>query len=169
MRAVDLQQRFLASGVGRWYQGREANEQWIILVLAVLVTISVLWLAIWSPISDWRQTEHNRYQNAQAQLDWMRANEQRARAVARDTAGGGAERSLLPIITRSAQAQGIQVNRLQPEANGVVSVSIQAQPFNDLLSWLHQLQENNGVSVLRLAIDADQSATGLVNAQIRLQ
>lgn len=168
MRWDPVQRSFLNSGVGRWYQGRERNEQWVILALTILVAVTVLWLAIWKPVSDWRETEHNRYQNAQAELDWMKANEDRARAAARGAAGGGEERSLLPVITRSAQAQGIQVNRLQPESNGVVSVSIQGQPFNELLRWLHQLQENNGVAVLRLAVDADQRS-GLVNAQIRLQ
>lgn len=167
MRWHTVQQSVLASGVGRWYQGREPGEQRVILALAVVLALAVFWLAIWNPISDWRETQHNRYQNAQAQLDWLTANEARARAVARDP-GTGARGRLLPVITRSAQAQGIQVNRLQPEANGVVSVSIQGQPFNDLLRWLHQLQENNGVTVLRVSVDADQ-ATGRINAQLRLQ
>jgi len=169
MTVSDVQQRFLATGTGRWYAGREPNEQRVVLALTVVVVVAILWLAVWQPISDWREMAHNRYQNAQAQLDWMIANQERARAVAGSAPGdGGGERSLLPVITRSAQAQGIQVNRLQPEANGVVSVSIQGQPFNDLLRWLHQLQENNGVTVLRLAVDAEQRS-GVVNAQIRLQ
>lgn len=164
-----LQERFAASGVGRWYYGREPNEQRIIAGLALVVALTLAWLLMWKPISDWRTVAHNRYQNAQAQLDWVRANESRARAVARSgTAASGGERSLLPVITRSAQAQGIEVNRLQPESNGVVSVSIQGQPFNDLLEWLHQLEENNGVTILRLAVDAEERP-GMVNAQIRLQ
>lgn len=166
--SAQLQQRFLASPLGRWYLGREPQEQRVVLALAVVVAVSLLWLVIWKPISDWRETSDNRYRNAQAQLDWMKANEARGRAVARAGASAGGGRSLLPIITRSAQAQGIQVNRLQPESNGVVSVSIQNQPFNDLLRWLHQLQENNGVAVLRLAVDA-QDRPGIVSAQIRLQ
>jgi general secretion pathway protein M len=169
MRWSILQQRFLASGIGRWYLGRESNEQHVILALTILVTVSILWLAVWKPVSDWRDIEHNRYQNAQAELDWMTANEVRARAVARSASGAGdGERSLLPVITRSAEAQGIRVNRLQPESNGVVSVSIQGQQFNALMQWLHQLQENNGVSVLRLAVDSE-GRPGMVNAQIRLQ
>ncbi len=166
---AELQQRFQSSGVGRWYGGREPQEQRVILALVVLVAVALSWLAVWKPISDWRETANNRYENAQAQLDWMKANEERARAVARSAKGkSGGGRSLMPIITRSAQAQGIQVNRLQPESNGVVSVSIQGQPFNDVLRWLHQLEENNGVSVLRLSVDA-QDQPGIVNAQIRLQ
>lgn len=166
--AAQLHDRFLASSAGRWYAGREPNEQRVIAALAALIVLAVLWLAVWKPISDWRSVAHNRYQNAQAQLDWMHANESRARALAAGNTRSGGQRSLLPVITRAAQAQGVQVNRLQPESGGVVSVSIQTQPFNDVLQWLHQLEENNGVTVLRLAADA-QSQPGIVNAQIRLQ
>lgn len=163
-----LPQRFATSSAGRWYAGREPSEQRVIAALAGLIVLTLLWLVVWSPVSDWRATAHNRYQNAQAQLDWMRANESRARALAADNSGASGRRSLLPVITRAAQAQGIQVNRLQPESGGVVSVSIQTQPFNDVLQWLRQLEENNGVTVLRLAADA-QRQPGIVNAQIRLQ
>ena len=168
MTLANLQQRFFASGVGRWYLGREHSEQRVIAGIAGVLAVAVLWLAIWKPISDWRTIAHNQYQNAQAELDWVRANEGRARAAARSASADGSERSLLPIITRSAESQGIQVNRLQPEANGVVSVAIQGQPFNQLLRWLHQLEENNNVAVLRLAVDAE-GQPGIINAQIRLQ
>jgi general secretion pathway protein M len=154
--------------VARWYLGREPNEQKVIGALVGVVVLTILWLAVWKPISDWRALEHNRYQNAQAQLDWIRANEERARALARSGQGRGGERELTRVLTGSAQAQGIQINRLQPESNGVVSVSIQGQAFNDVLRWLHQLEENNGVTVLRMAADAGDRP-GIVNAQIRLQ
>lgn len=163
-----LQGRFATSSAGRWYAGREPNEQRVIAVLAGLVVLAVLWLAVWDPISEWRAESHNRYQNAQAQLDWIRANESRARAVAAEATGASGRRSLLPVITRAAQAQGIRVNRLQPESGGVVSVSLQTQPFNEVLQWLRQLEENNGLTVLRLAADA-QGQPGFVNAQVRLQ
>ena len=163
-----LTQRFQASGPGRWYRGREPNEQRVVLALTGAALITVLWLGIWKPVSDWRSVEHNRYQNAQSLLDWMHANEARAREAAGSGASPGGNRSVLPVITRSAEAQGIRLNRLQPESNAVVSVVIQAQPFNDVLGWLHQLQESSGVTIQRLSIDAE-GTSGLVNAQIRLR
>jgi type II secretory pathway component PulM len=74
---------------------------------------------------------------------------------------------LIPIITRSADALGLKLARLQPEAGGVVSVVIQGQPFNDVVRWLAALEENNGVQVDRASIDAGD-LSGIVNAQIRL-
>lgn len=168
MTAAELRQRFLASSAGRWYAGREPNEQWVILALAAAIGVVFFWLALWQPVSDWRELAHNRYRNAQATFDWMRANERRARAVATSEQADTGQRSLLPVITRSAQSQGIEVNRVQPESSGVVGVSIQGQPFNDVIRWLHQLQENNGVTIARLAVDAEERP-GRVNAQLRLR
>jgi general secretion pathway protein M len=162
------QQRLGASAAGRWYAEREPSEQRVVVVVMAAVAVTVLWLGVWKPISDWRTLEHNRYQNAQSLLDWVQANEGRAREVARGGGKDGGNRSLLPLVTRSADAQGIRINRLQPESNAVVSVVIQAQPFNEVLSWLHQLQANNGISVQRVSIDAE-GTSGLINAQIRLR
>jgi general secretion pathway protein M len=164
---VRLQERFEASAAGRWYAGREPDEQRIVIALTCLVAVTVLWAGVWKPISDWRTVQHNRHQNAQADLDWLRANEARARAVAGSGEPTMGPRALLPVITRSAEAQGILVNRVQPEGTGAVSIAIQGQPFNELVSWLHQLEVNNGVTVQRLAVDAE-GRPGMVNAQIRL-
>jgi type II secretory pathway component PulM len=160
-------ERLQASAPGRWLAGRERDEQRLILALIGVVILTVLWLSVWKPVADWRAQEDNRYRNAQATLDWMRANEARARELARSGSQVG-ERSLIPLITRSAELQGITLTRLQPEATGAVSIVLQGQSFNDVVRWLHQLEENNGVTVARVAFDADTRA-GLVNAQIRLQ
>jgi len=143
------------------------KRRWM-LALTLVMGVLLLWSLVWKPVSDWRELEANRYQNARALVDWMRANESRARSAAQGGPSGTSERSLLPVITRAAEAQGLKLTRLQPEGNGAVSVVLQAQPFNDVLRWLAQLQENNGVSVLRVSIDAE-GRPGLVNGQLRLQ
>lgn len=157
-----------ASAPARWLASRERNEQWVILALTATTVVVILWLGIWKPISDWREVEHNRFSNAQATLDWMRANEARARELARAGSAQGGERSLIPLITRSAELQSLQLTRLQPEPNGAVSVVLQSQPFNEVLRWLHQLEQNNGITVTRVSFDAE-TEPGFVNAQIRLQ
>jgi len=163
-----LFERLRDSAAGRWLVGRERSEQRVIVGLAAATVLTVLWLGIWKPVSDWREVEANRFRNAQATLDWMRANEARARELAATRSAQGGERSLMPMITRSAEVQGVQLTRLQPEAGGSVSVVLQAQPFNEVVRWLYQLEQNNGVSVARVAFDADTNP-GFVNAQIRLQ
>lgn len=154
------------SGLGRWYYGRERNEQVIIAGLAALIVAALMWAFVWKPIADWRMLEQNRQQNAQQLLDWMRANEQTARRAAQ-TQPRAQRSNSVSVIDRAATAHELTLKRLQPEANGVVSVILQQQSFNQIVSWVSQLEENNGISVERASFDSED-APGYVNAQLRL-
>jgi general secretion pathway protein M len=164
----NVNKAFTRSSVGQWYAGREPNERVIIGWLVFAVVLTVLWAGVWKPLSDWRAVEDNRYQNAHSLLEWMQANESRARSAAKGQQGNRAQRSLLPTVTTAAQAEGLVLSRLQPESNGAVSVVLQGQEFNAVIRWLHRLQETNAVSVQRISLDAD-GRPGYVNAQLRLR
>ena len=155
-----------ASSLGRWYYGRERNEQVIVAGLALLIVTALVWAFVWKPIADWRVLEQNRQQNAQQLLDWMRANEQTARRAAQ-TQPRAQRSNSVSVIDRAATAHDLTLKRLQPEANGVVSVILQQQSFNQIVSWVSQLEENNGISVERASFDSED-APGYVNAQLRL-
>lgn len=163
-----LSQRLQGTAAWRWYMSREPRERPVIAAVVLLMIAALFWLAVWKPVSDWRALETNRYQNAQSTWSWMQANEANARARAQSAqASPGSERSLLPLVTREANSQGIRLNRLQPEADGAVSVVVQAQPFNAVVEWLARLQSAHAIEVQRISVDAE-GQPGLVNAQIRL-
>ncbi len=162
-----ITQTFRQSAIGSWFYGREANEQKIISAVVGLILLSVLWAGVWKPVADWQYVETNRQQNAQQLLDWLRVNEQAAKQSAANATSNRGSRALIPVITKAADAHNIKVNRLQPESNGVISVVLQQQSFNQIMQWVAQLNENNGVSVERASFDS-QDLPGYVNAQIRL-
>ncbi len=164
---AQIGQRWRHSGLGRAFHARDKNEQRIILVLAVLVIVSLLWVVLWKPVSDWRAIETNRQTNAQQLLDWINGNEAAIRAAGRNANANQTGRALIPLITKAADAHELKLNRLQPESNGVISVVLQQQSFNKIVSWIAQLRENNGVTVQRASFDG-ADAPGYVNAQIRL-
>lgn len=164
---ASLQRTWRESGAGRWFYAKDAGEQKILTIVAVIVAISLLWLLLWKPIADWRAEADNRFQNAQATLSWMQANEQRARASAGVSATAGGDRSLVPLLTRAAQSLGLKLNRLQPRSDGGVTVSIEGQTFDKLLAWVAGLQENNAVVVSKVSIN-HKDVPGLVDAQLDL-
>ena len=164
----NLKTQLTQSAPIRWYDGREPGEKPIIAALTALVVISLIWLMIWKPLTDWRTFSENRYVNAQSVWDWMQANETDARQTALGGTGGATTRSLLPVITRAANSHGLRLNRLQPEADGGVSVVLQSQSFNAMLSWLDELEQQHKVTVQRVSLDAE-GKPGLINAQLRLQ
>ncbi|MEM7099849.1 MAG: type II secretion system protein M [Pseudomonadota bacterium] len=166
--AASISRTFRASGLGRWYFGREPYEQKIVSLIAFAVVLLLLWAYVWKPVADWRDEAQNRQNLAQQTLDWLNANERAIQAAARNrnSANQGA-RALIPIINRTAKSHDLALNSLTPDSNGVVGVMLRAQSFNEILNWVAQLEENNGVYVQRASFD-EQGAPGYVNAQIRL-
>ena len=157
---------FENSAIGRWYGGRERNEQIIILALAVLIAVSLGWLLAWKPVSDWHGASLNRLANAQATVDYVKANQNAARSA---RSSGGAERgSLIQVLSRAASAHQLKLNRVQPEESGLLNVVLQGQPFDNVFEWMAQLERNNGVSVEQATFKAEER-TGYVNAQIRFR
>lgn len=161
-------QALKVSSVGRWYYGRERQEQIIISALGLLIFASLLWAGVWKPVSDWQTVAQNRQQNAEQLIYWLRANEQAAIQASKSNGQSSGSRALIPLITRAAQAHDLKLNRLQPESNGVISIVLQQQSFNQIMQWIAQLQENNNISVKRASFDS-QDAAGYVNAQLRLE
>ena len=165
MSMADLTMRFRTSALGNRYYGRERNERIIIAGMALLVVVSMAWTLIWQPVADWRLIEQNRYQNAQRLHDTIKSNDAKLKRSA--TATTSSRRSLIPVINKAANAHDLTLNRLQPESNGVISVVLQQQSFNQIISWISQLEENNDVSVEQANFDS-QDSPGYVNANIRL-
>ena len=159
-----LDQLFRQSSAGRWFYGREQQEQRIIAVLGLLILASLLWLGLWQPVMSWKATASNQHRNALANLEWFELN--REQLEQRPDAGRGGEASLR-TISQSARTLGLQVNRLQP-SDGGVSVVLQNQPFNDVVKFIHQLEERNGVVVERASLDVAESP-GRVNANLVLR
>ena len=156
-----------ASAAGRWFDSKEPRERLVFGALAAAAAIVFLWAGLWKPLSDWQGTQANRHANARTLLEWLQANEKRVRAAAQQ-APEERSRSILPLVTRAAETRGLKVGRLQPESDGVVSVTLQGQSFNQVIQWIAALERDEGVAVLRASIDA-QEAPGRVNAQLRLQ
>ena len=157
---------FRRSAIGQWYYGRETSEQKIIFGLALLITVSLLWVAIWKPVSDWQTEQVARQLKAQQLYDWLQTNEAAAKRAAQAKPSQKAP-SRTPAITRAAQAHQIAINRLMPESNGAVSVVLEQQSFNKIIAWVNQLEQGNDIQVDRATLDG-LDAPGYVNAQFRL-
>lgn len=162
-----LIERLLSSAAARWFNAKEPGERLVFGALAAATVVVLLWAGLWKPLSDWQSAQTVRHANAQTLFEWLKANETRVRSAS-EQAPEAAGRSILPIVTRAAEARGLKVGRLQPESDGVVSVTLQGQAFNDVVAWIAALEDDEGIAVIRASIDAQESA-GRVNAQLRLQ
>ena len=162
-----LKAAFAASSAGRWYFAKSSSDQLVLAVIAVCVVLLLGWALIWKPVSDWENGARKRFEVNQDSLDYLKSQESTARRAATSARQGGGERQLLPVVSNAARVAGVQLSRFTPEADGSVSVVLQNQPFDEVMRWLHGLENNNQVYVVQAAIDLEDA--GRVNARFRLR
>lgn len=158
-------QRLANSSLGRAYLDRNDSDRRSIAILAIAIGLALAWSVFWKPVSDWHLDAVARLAVAQSTLDYVRTNEAVARRMSQQGAASG-QSSLIPVITRAANAQQLTLNRLQPEAGDVLNVIMEGQPFDKVYQWITQLEQNNGVRARWVSIRSEDR-TGYVNAQIR--
>jgi len=85
-------------------------------------------------------------------------------------ANGGrpnARRNLAGLINRSTSALGLQVSRLQPNSRGEIQVRLENAAFDDIVTWLYQMEYRDGLLVREASI-MQTGNPGRVNATVRL-
>ena len=162
-----LVQRLTASSAGRWYASREPRERLILTVGAVLVLLTLLYLAVWQPVAQWRDSSVGAATRLQNELDYMHRTLPAAQARARSSKPErGQNRPRLKTITDTARAAGLSISQYRPTGDSY-EITLEGKPFNDILVWLDSLAENNGIAVTEASFSAD-STPGYVRARISL-
>lgn len=156
-----------ASAAWQFYSALGDRDRLAVVGLAAFLALVLIYLAIWRPVSEWRDGANSRYQQQLGVLEWMRTHEADARAAARTAATErSGNDSMLSVVSSTANRAGVKLTRFQPESGGGVSVVIQNQPFNAVLRWIDDLASER-IRVRTLSIDR-QGQSGLVNGRINL-
>ena len=156
----------------RWYAEKSHNDRRIVRLL-VLLTVGLVFVAgIWIPVTEFQQRERARAIAVQSLFEWITLNRSDlTKASRRQNASADSTPSSGPTIakiTSSAAQFNIVLSRLQPEADGTVSVSVEQQSFDKLIRWLALLEQEQQYVVERGSVDRG-SQPGVVSAQFRFR
>jgi len=102
-------------------------------------------------------------------LAWMQANAAAVRQAAKAGSAGhpAAGQSLLAITNASALAAGLKLQRFEPEGERRVRVTLENAVFTDVMGWIVDLEQRNGVTVESFSADG-QPQPGIVNIRLTL-
>lgn len=147
------------------------RERIAILIGAGVLTVILLYLLAWTPFVERAQRLETSVQERRATQQWMKGavqEAQRLRATSTPTSGsthGG--QSLLALIDQSARAQGLAsaLKRVEPDGENSVRVWLERAPFDDMLTWLGGLRQQQGVRISSITVD-EQGGPGLVSARL---
>ena len=155
------------SGIERRYRALDQRERHLLHISGAATLVAILYVAAFSPASDFRQTALIRYAEQQHRLDWMRSHESEARQRAENAVAPVENRSRLTLIDATAREANVRLTRYRPESDGSVNVVIERQPFNDVLRWTGLLVAKN-LRIAQVAIDAADTE-GVVNARVSIR
>jgi general secretion pathway protein M len=82
---------------------------------------------------------------------------------------GGANQSLVLVVDRTTRSSGLAqfLKRNQPDGAASIRLRFENAPFDTLVTWLGDLQNQHGMSVTTANIDTSQQA-GRVNCNLTL-
>ena len=153
----------------QWFNGLERKEQLMLLLAAALVFLYVVFYLILTPMSASVAELNARNQQAQVSLQNVEALAQEYTQLQQSGAGKKSSKTnLTRLIDSTVKSNGLTMNRFQPSSSGDVQVRFENAEFNNILAWLHELENGNAVLIKDLSVSPG-SASGFVNVSVRLR
>ena len=141
------------------------RERWLILGAVAFGLVLLGWVLLWQPVQRDREALRARIADAltvQAALD-RHPPDTAVRAASAPVPGG----PISARVTRSAQAAGIALARLEPRGAELTALVDEA-PFVAIVDWIAEMERAEGVRLTGVAIDR-RPAPGVVSARLDLE
>lgn len=155
--------------VQRRYDSLADNERLLVNVVGILILLALIYLLLVAPAQRSVSEAQMKLAGQQNLLTWMKENESLAREAA---TGGGrvtkTDQPLQTIVTSTAGPLGVAVKRYENESENKLRVSLENVSFDKMVRWLDQLENRYGLSIVNIAVDAENEP-GLVTAKLVLQ
>ncbi len=159
--------------MNQWWAGLNQREQRLVIIAAIAVTLTLLYLLVVEPVVKHMQDLEKSVTDKTELLQWMQESEVTISALRRNssqtrqpTNTGG---SLLAVVDQTAKRSrlGSAIKRVEPEGSDGVRLWLEQASFDNVLRWLAQIKRNQGVEVKRITLEQPDSP-GIVDARISL-
>ncbi len=154
----------------QWFLARLNQEQVIIVLLAIVLVLFLVWQMFLEPMSEKQQQLETRQQALSNQLQQVQQLVERHQQLEQqgESSVQTSQQSLANLVNSSVIKHGLTLRRYQPSSSsGVAQIRFENMPFSSIISWLYDLEVEQGVGIKDLSITDGQSG-GLVNVSVRL-
>ena len=134
------------AAIKTWWQGLNMREQRLVLVMGIGATAFLVYSLLWLPLNENLANTQKRLESRQALLSWVAENTARYQRAKTTTGTSKSQGSLSSIVNRTASGQQLTITRMQPQGE-TLQVWLDSAPFTQLLFWLEQLANEEGLQV----------------------
>jgi len=154
---------FIETYKQKWLQ-LNSREQSLVAVMSIVVVVFLFYSLLWQPLNTNLIKSAKKLERNQELLAWVEAKTQQYKQVSKT--GKLVRGSLTSIVNRTSKQQNITVTRMQPQGDDL-QIWVDDVPFEQLLAWLDQLVEQEGLLIKVLDINSAENV-GVVQVR-RLQ
>ena len=147
-----------------WFASLTPRERWLVGLLGPVAVAALLWTFVWQPV----QADRERLTRTIADARTVAA------ALERYPEGAVAARPaplfdapLTTRVTRSAEAAGVPLARIEPRRGGLTALVSEA-PYAAVLNWIAEMERVQGVRLAAIALDR-RTAPGTVSVRLELE
>ena len=156
-----------------WWSNLQSREQNFVLIAAVVVGLFIIYLMIWSPLTQARDNKRQQVENNKELLSWMVAKSAEVKQLKLTNPNllkSDSKRSLIAIVDSLANRLGLRasIRQIQPDGPHAATIYIDEINFDALTTMLGQLDKNSDVKVKEADI-SKLEASGIVKARIFLK
>lgn len=144
----------------KWQQLNN-REQSLVAVMSVVVVVFLFYSLLWQPLNTNLIKSAKKLERRQALLTWVQTKTQQYQQVSKTGKRSGS--SLTSIVNRTAKQKNLTVTRMQPQGDDL-QIWVDEVPFEQLLAWLDQLVEQEGLVIKAIDI---KSAADIGVVQVR--
>ena len=150
-----------------WFSRFNPREQLSLLLLSAAVVCYLLYFLVWAPIESKREEMAVRNRGAVEVLQRVDAMVSEVMRLRDSGQAVSQKRNLTSVINQSTRNLQLPVSRLQPNSRGEIQVRLENAVFDDFLSWLHDMEYNQGLLVREVSI-TQAGTVGRINASVRI-
>ncbi|MEJ2116260.1 MAG: type II secretion system protein M [Gammaproteobacteria bacterium] len=136
-----------------WWDALQLRERYIVLIASVLTALIILYLSVWSPIANSRDSKLKHVEAKRDTVFWMSQKKQEVEHLKRINPNmfnnATDKRSLLAIVDTSAKQMGVRpdITRIEPKGEDSVQLYVEDIVFDYLIVLLGELERRNNIEV----------------------
>ncbi|MBT8139042.1 MAG: type II secretion system protein M [Gammaproteobacteria bacterium] len=150
----------------RRYLGLSDRDRRLVNWLALALALFIAWRLVFGPALGYLDSASNQYQKQLANYGWMQEEVPKTKALL-DAGATVREGSLLSVASATAKNHELSFSRFEPIGDDRVRLWLEQVVFNNVVSWLGELEEQHGVSAIDISLDS--AAPGYVSVRLTLQ
>ncbi|MDH3840355.1 MAG: type II secretion system protein M [Chromatiales bacterium] len=153
-----------------WLESLQPRERWMVFGCAAFVALVVLYLAVLRPLYGGVSRAETRIQEKRQLLADIKSAAAQVRSGGRTVRVIDTSQSLVVVVDQTTRKSGLAgvLKRNQPNGDNGIRVRFDDAPFDQVLSWLGNVQVDYGLSIVSASFDGG-AQIGQVTANLVLE